>query len=79
MAMTVLNVFLATFCEIRVWQHVRGGEEDYCVRMLKRQLEQQKQVQEPLLAGIVHAKALAHERAAHRAALSESESKPKST
>jgi hypothetical protein len=69
MALTVLNVFLATFCEIRVWKHVRDGEEDYRVRMLKRQLEERKQEQEDLLAGIVRAKALADERAAHRAAL----------
>jgi hypothetical protein len=69
MALTVLNVFLATFCEIRVWKHVRDGEEDYRVRMLKRQLEQQKQLQEDLLAGIVRAEALADERAAHRAAV----------
>ena len=69
LALTVLNVFLVTFCEIRVWKHVRDGEEDYRVRMLKRQLEQQKQLQEDLLAGIVRAKALADERAAHRAAV----------
>ena len=34
-----------------------------------RQLEQQKQLQEDLLAGIVRAEALADERAAHRAAV----------
>jgi len=75
LALTVLNVLLATFCEVRVWKHVRDGEEDYRVRMLKRQLEEKKQEQEDLLAGIVRAKALADERAAHRAALNDGGSK----
>ena len=68
MVLTSLNVFLATFVQVRVWKHVRDGEEDYRVRMLKRKLEELKQQQEDNLAGIVRAKRLADERAAQRAA-----------
>lgn len=49
--------------------HVRDGEEDYRVRMLNRQVEGTKQQTEKLLAGVARAKALADERAAHRAAM----------
>jgi hypothetical protein len=69
MALIASNVFLATFIEIRVWKHVRDGEEDYRVRMINRQIEANKQQMEELLAGVSRAKALADERAAHRAAM----------
>jgi hypothetical protein len=69
MALTILNLFLATYVEIRVWKHVRDGEEDYRVRMINRQIEQSKQQTEALLAGVARAKALADKRAAHRAAM----------
>ena len=48
---------------------VRDGEEDYRVRMIKRQLEEQKQVQVALLEGLERAERLADERAEHRAAM----------
>eukprot|EP01043_Picozoa_sp_COSAG02_P075699 COSAG02_NODE_15733_length_1145_cov_1.732314_1_plen_190_part_00 len=69
LALTVANVFLATFIELRVWIHVRDGEEDYRVRMLKRQVEESKLEMEALVAGVSKAKALADERMAHRAAI----------
>ena len=46
MALIASNVFLATFIEIRVWKHVRDGEEDYRVRMINRQIEANKQQME---------------------------------
>jgi hypothetical protein len=69
MALTVLNVFLATFCEFRVYMHVRDGEEDYRVRMLKRQKGELEEQLAEFELGIVKAKQLASERAAHRAAM----------
>jgi len=69
MALTIVNVFLTVFVEIRVWKHVRDGEEDYRVRMLKRQRSNLEKELEDFAAGIVKAKAMADERAAHRAAI----------
>ena len=59
--------------------HVRDGEEDYRVRMLNRQVEESKQQTEKLLAGVVRAKALADERAAHRAAVHDNGATKEST
>ena len=69
MMLTIGNVFLTMFVEIRVWTHMRDGEEDYRVRLLNRQIEENKQQNEKLLAGVARAKTLADERAAHRAAM----------
>ena len=65
--LTFVNIILTAFVEVRVWKHVRDGEEDYRVRMLKRQRVDLERQLEEFVVGIDRAKAMAAERAAHRA------------
>ena len=47
--LTLMNIVLAMFTEGRVWQHMRHGDEDYRVRMIKRQLEEHTHKEKKLL------------------------------
>ena len=79
MALTVLNAFLVTICEIHVWKQVRAGEEDYRVRMLEGQKAELEERLESFAKGIAkaqaHADRFARERSARRAARDEDEAK----
>ena len=65
--LTLMNIVLAMFTEGRVWQHMRHGDEDYRVRMIKRQLEEHTHQEKKLLEALASATTLANERASHRA------------
>jgi hypothetical protein len=69
--LTMLNIVLGSVTEYRVWKHMQDGEEDYRVRMLKRQKAELASALEAFDASIDHAEKKALQWAAHRAGASD--------
>ena len=61
------NVLLGLGIEVRVIRHVRDGDEDYRVRLIKQQLEEQKTVTELTEKWLAKAKSKAKARAKAKA------------